>query len=67
MFKCIFCNEKHSILIQIWLTFVPNDPIDDKSSLIQVMAWHYSGTKPLSEPMMTHFTYTYMGHQGEMS
>ena len=35
---------------------VPIDLIGNKSSLVQVKAWWYSGTKPLSEPMMTQFT-----------
>ena len=30
-------------------------PIDEKSSLVQVMAWHLFGAKPLPEPMMTRF------------
>ena len=37
--KCIFMNEKFCILIQISLMFVPKDPIDNKSALVQVMAW----------------------------
>ena len=30
-------------------------PIDNKSSLVQVMAWHLSGAKPLPEAMLTQF------------
>ena len=37
-------------------------PIANKSALIQVMAWHRTGDKPLSEPMMTQFTDAWM-HQ----
>ena len=53
IFKCIFLNENVSILIQISLKFVPECPIDNKSALVQVMAWRRTGDKPLSEPMMT--------------
>ena len=31
---------------------------DDKSALVQVMAWRPTGAKPLPEPMMTHFSDT---------
>ena len=30
-------------------------PIDNIPALVQVMAWHQSGDKPLSEPMMFFF------------
>ena len=46
IFKCIFMNEKCCILIRISLKFVPNGPIDNKSSLFQVMAWCQPGDKP---------------------
>ena len=49
-------NEKFSILILISLNFAPKDPIDNKSALVQVMAWCQTGNKPLSEPMLTQFT-----------
>ena len=60
--KCIFMNEKFCILIQISLKFVPKGPIDNKSALIQVMAWRRTGDKPLPEPMLTQFTDVYMQH-----
>ena len=37
--------------IQIELKLVPNGAIDNKSELVQIMAWHQMGNKPLSEPM----------------
>ena len=46
-------NEKYFISIQISLKFVPEDPINNKAALGQVMAWHWTGDKPLSEPMLT--------------
>ena len=45
-------NEKFWILIPISLKFVPKGPIDNKSALIQVMACHLFGIKPLPEPML---------------
>ena len=62
IFKCIFMNENFCISIQISLRFVPKDPSDNKSSLVQVMAWRRTGDKPLSEPMLTQFTDAYMRH-----
>ena len=32
-------NQKFCILIRILLKFVPKGPIDNKSSLVQVIAW----------------------------
>ena len=43
--------EKLCILIPISLKFVPKVAVDYKSALVQVMAWHQTGEKPLSEPM----------------
>ena len=56
IFKCIFLNENDSIPIQISPKFVPKSPIDNKPALVQVMAWHRTGDKPLPEPMMNQFT-----------
>ena len=60
-------NEKFCILIWISLEFVPKGLIDNKSALIQVMAWRRTGGKPLPEAMRTKFTDAYMRHQGEKS
>ena len=62
IFKCFFMNEKFRISIWISLKFVPKGPIDNKSALVQVLAWHLTGDKPLPEPMLTQFTNTYMQH-----
>ena len=64
--KRIFMNEKFCISIQISLKFVPNGATDNKSALVQVMAWHRTGDKPLPEPMMNQFTDIFMWHSGEM-
>ena len=53
MLKCTFFKERFDILIQISLKFVTKVPIDDMPTLIQIMAWHRTGAKPLSESMMT--------------
>ena len=40
------------ILINISLEFVPMGPINNIPVLVQIMAWHRLGHKPLSEPIM---------------
>ena len=67
IFKCIFLNENVWILIKISLKFIPMGPIDNIPALVQVMAWHQSGNKPLSEPMMVFLTDSYMHHSASMS
>ena len=37
---------------KISLMFIPKDSINNIPALIQIMAWHRAGDKPLSEPMM---------------
>ena len=51
-----------SSAFKVSLKFIPNGPIDNKSALVQVMAWRRTGDKPLPEPMLTQFTDTYMRH-----
>ena len=53
IFKCIFLNENAWILISISLKFVPKGPINNIPALVQIMAWHQTGDKPLSETMMS--------------
>ena len=38
-------------LIFHW-SFVPKGPINNIPALVQIMAWHWPGDKPFSEPMM---------------
>ena len=52
IFKCISVNENVQIFIKISLKFVPKGPIDNIPALVQIMAWHQTDDKPLSEPMM---------------
>ena len=52
IFKCIFVKENVCILMKISLKFVHSRPIDSKSSLVQVMARHWTCDKPILEPLM---------------
>ena len=67
IFKGIFLNENVRISIQFSLKFVAKCTIDNKSTLVQVMAWLQTGDKPLPETMLTQFTDAYMRHFGEVS
>ena len=51
IFKCIFFNENIWISIKTLLEFVPEGPINNIPSLVQIMARRRPGDKPLSEPM----------------
>ena len=65
IFKSIFYEGIWN-LITISLKFVPKGPFDYKSALVQVMAWHRTGEKPLPESMLTKFTDAYIRHYGEI-
>ena len=67
IFLCIFLNENVGSLIKISLKFVSKGPINNISSLVQIMAWHRAGGRPLFEAMMAYFTDTYMQHSASMS
>ena len=43
IFRCIFLSEKSSILIEIFLRFVPRSPIYNKPTLIQIIIWTNDG------------------------
>ena len=58
--KYIFLNENVWISIRILLMFLPRVPIHNKPALVQIMAWHRSGEKSLSEPMLVYLTDAYM-------
>ena len=51
--KCILLNENKKIPNRISLKFVPGSPIDNKPTLLQVMAWRRTGAKPIPEPILT--------------
>ena len=52
IFKHVFLNWNIRILIKISLVFVPDSPINNNPTLVQIMAWRQPYDKPLSEPMM---------------
>ena len=52
IFKYIHLNENALISIKIPLKFIPKTPINNMPTLVQIMAWHRQGAKPLSETMM---------------
>ena len=41
-------NEKFCISIQMSLKFVPKDTISNKTDLVQVMAWCWTGNKSIA-------------------
>ena len=51
--ECIFFNEKVWISMKTSLKFVRQGPIDNKSALVHVMAWHVAGNKRLPKPVFT--------------
>ena len=46
-------------IYEFWLIFslksVPKGPVNNISVLVQIMAWRWSGDKPLFEPMMVNY------------
>ena len=67
IFDCVFLNENIWMLIDISWKFVPQGPINNIPALVQIMAWHWPGNKPLSEPMIVSFFYAYMRQGASMS
>ena len=67
IFKRIFFNENVWILIKISLKYVSDGPINNKSALVQVVAWRRTGDKPLPEAMMAQFTDLYLHHAASTS
>ena len=57
-----FSQEDVSYFTSNLLTFVPNAHNHNESALVKLMAWHLTGAKPLTEPMMTQFTDEYIHH-----
>ena len=60
IFLFILINLKFCVSIPILLKFITKGPIDNKSTLVQVMAWCRICDKPLIEPMLTQFTDAYI-------
>ena len=68
IFQMTFSMSFSSMKIVVfWLKFVPQGPINNIPALVQIMAWHQTGDKPLLEPMFACFTDAYMRHSASMS
>ena len=52
MLKCVFLDENVKVSIKISLKFVRKVRFNNIPALVQTMARHRPGDKPLSEPMM---------------
>ena len=61
IFQSLFLNKTY-YLGSFPLKFVTKGPIDNKSTLVQVMAWSRTNNKPLFELMMASFTDAYTPH-----
>ena len=52
-FSNVFSSTKMFLFrLKVHLKFVPKRPINNIPALVQIMACHRPGDKPLSEPMM---------------
>ena len=60
IFKCIFLNENLWFLLKVLLEFVSKVRIKRIPTLIQIMARHWPGEKPLSGPMMYLLTHIWV-------
>ena len=61
LLKCIFMNEKFCTSIRISLELLPKGQNNNnKSSLVQVMAWRRKGDKPFPESVLIKPTDVYM-------
>ena len=59
IFSIHISNGNCDILMQISLKFVPDGSVDNKRTMVYIMAWHQIGNKPLSKSVMTWFTNAY--------
>ena len=62
IFICIFSPRNCCILILSWLRYDPKSLIANKLASLQIMAWHRSGQKPSSEPLVVLLTGAHMYH-----
>ena len=53
IFKCIFLNQNDAIEIT-------KVPIENKPTMVQIMAWRHPGDRPSSEAKMAFFTDAFM-------
>ena len=64
--KSIFLKENAQISFKISLKFVPKQPNTNIQALVRILAWRWSGDKPLSQPIMAYFDDTYMRRSDSM-
>ena len=62
IFKCIFMNKNFVFRFKSHWNLFLRAQFNNKSVLLQVMAWCRIGDKPLSQPMITQFIGAYMQH-----
>ena len=55
IFQCIFLNEKALISLKISQKFIPMVRINNIPALVQIMALHRPGDKPLYEPWLVYW------------
>ena len=70
IFQTTFSNaflEWKCLNFEYSLKFIPKGPIDNNTALVQMMAWHRTGDKPLSESVMVMVGDAYMRHAASMS
>ena len=63
--KCLFLYENDIIPILISLKCVPGSQSDNRLALVEVMAWRWTGHKPLHELMLTQLTRKYAPLEGD--
>ena len=59
--------ESIFFFIKVTLKFAYNGLINNKPAWALMVAWHQTGKKPLSAPMVASFTDAYMYHSATMS
>ena len=59
-FTSSFLDEINDNFVQISLKRLSYGPINNTSSLVQVMAWCRIGDKPLPKPLMNQYTAAYV-------
>ena len=64
IFKCIFVTGKFVSWFKLHWSFASKGPIDNKSVLVQVIAWRRGGDKLLSETMLTQLIDAHMRQWG---
>ena len=67
-FSNVFSWKQMSVfLFKLHWIFVPKSPIHSKTPLVKVMAQHWIGDKPLSEPIMAYFIDIYVSQSLDQS